>query len=122
VGEYPAEDLIKATLADNRFVVCIERPDTSLDNFKPPGWVVKYPPNRFAGVFRATRAELATSVDLAAANHLGSLYLSDNGRQIPEYLPDELALVRQLNARIMGLGTAANPAARKKKTANPKAK
>jgi hypothetical protein len=120
--QFPAEDQIKAALADNRFVLCIEQEATSVDQFQPPSWVVKYNPSRFAGVFGGTQTELAKSVELAAAKHLGSVYLTDNGQQVPAYLPDELTLIQQLNVRIMGIGGAANPAARKKKTANPKAK
>lgn len=122
VTEFPPEDLIKANLSDNQFAVCIEQEATPIDNFKPPGWIVRYNPNRFAGVFQATRADLATSIELAAAKHLGSVYLTDNGLQVPEYLLDEAALIRQLNARIIGTRTANNPPAKKKKTADPQAK
>ena len=119
VTEFPPEDLIKENLSDNQFFVCIEQQATPIDKFKPPGWIVGYDRNRFAGAFRATQADLATSIELAAAKHLGRIYLSDNAPQLPDYLLEEVDLIRQLNARIIGTRTANNPPAKKKKTADP---
>jgi hypothetical protein len=64
--------------------------------------------------------DLTTSLNLAAAKHLGNVCFSDDPQKLPVYWLDEIAQIQQLNATITGDMKVVKPATKKKQAVKKK--